>query len=182
MIDLIETYQETSLAADYNTSIANYIMTIIAITIIFILYTLILAELSKLSFRGKPYAYPAFIALGIIGLSTLIYLLYHPDVLPTKLPQNSEIITKTRINTEISEDKYEITLSKDHKYLVLKPKNNSNIKFQYTVRDNKWEVDNNILEIKDETKNDFVILVHGMSQSNLVTIPKDKFKIKKETV
>lgn len=181
MIDLIETYQETNVVADYNTAMANYIMTIIAITIICIIYALILVELFKLSFHGKPYAYPALIALGIIGLLTLIYLLYHPDALPTKPLQNNENITKTLMNNEISEDKYEITLSKDNKYLILKQKNNSNVKFKYTINGNGFDV-NNILEIKDETKNDFVIQIHGLSHSNIVTIPKDKFKIKKEVV
>ena len=185
MIDLIETYQEKTVGTDYNTAIADYIMTIIALTIIFIIYALILAELVKRSFYGKPYAYPAFIALGIVGLLTLIYLLYHPDLIPTKLPRNNETTTtKTLTNNEISEDKYEIVLSKDHKYLILKPKNNSNVKFKYTIKDNDngFDVNNNILEIKDETKNDFVILVPGLSHSNIVTMPKDKFKIKKETV
>lgn len=186
MIDLIETYQENTVVTNYNTAIADYIMIIIALTIIFIIYALILAKLFKLSFYGKPYAYPAFITLGVIGLLTLIYLLYHPDLIPTKLPRNNETTTttKTLINNEISEDKYEIVLSKDHKYLILKQKNNSNVKFKYTIKDNgnTFDVNNNILEIKDETKNDFVILVPGLSHSNIVTIPKDKFKIKKETV
>lgn len=187
MIDLIETYQENTVGTDYNTAIADYIMTIIALTIIFIIYALILAKLFKLSFYGKSYAYPAFIALGIIGLLTLIYLLYHPDLIPTKLPRNNEVTTtttKTLTNNEISEDKYEIVLSKDNKYLILKQKNNSNVKFKYTIKDtgNTFDVNNNILEIKDETKNDFVILVPGLSHSNIVTISKDKFKIKKETV
>lgn len=184
MIDLIETYQETNVVTDYNTTIADYIVINIIIMFLLILYGLVMIKLMKMSYYGKQYAYYIAILLGIIGLSAAIYLLYHPNLIPTKFPRNNETKTETKtiMNNDISEDKYEITLSKDHKYLILKQKNNSNVKFQYTTENNKWEVNNNILEIKDETKNDFVIQIPGLSNSNIVTIPKDKFKIKKETV
>ena len=187
MIDLIETYQETNVVADYNTTIADYIMLNLAMIFIFATYALIILKLIRLAHYGKSYAHLSAISLIIIGMIALTYLIYHPDMInsiPAKIRQNKETnttTTKTLTNNEISEDKYEITLSKDHKYLILKQKNNSNVKFKYTIKANGFDV-NNILEIKDETKNDFVIQIHGLSYSNIVTIPKDKFKIKKGTV
>lgn len=189
MIDLIETYQETNIINDYNATTGDYVISIALTLIMFFLYMVVIFKLTHMMYRGKLYALPSLIFIILIGTSTAIYLTYHPDMInsiPAKIRQNNKTnttTTKTHMNNEISDDKYEITLSKDNKYLVLKPKNNSNIKFQYTVNGNKFDLNNNILEIKDETRDDFVISVHGVSNStHIATTPKDKFKIKKETV